>query len=74
MSISLPTSNIAPMYVCVCNCVRDRDLHAIAASGVRCFEEVKQRTRVSTCCGRCEDFAREVFEQAIAPEATPQPA
>lgn len=62
------------MVVCLCNCVRDRDLRAIAASGVRCFEEVKRQTRVSTCCGRCEDFAREVFHQAIEPDTATQPA
>jgi len=78
-------TNIRPMYVCVCNAVRDRDLREAAASGVRCFDELKRRTGVSTCCGRCEDTARQVFSAALEPRerssvadlmpgALPQPA
>jgi bacterioferritin-associated ferredoxin len=57
------------MYVCLCNCVRDRDLRQAAESGVRSFEELQARTRVSTCCGRCETTAREVFALALDPAA-----
>jgi bacterioferritin-associated ferredoxin len=57
------------MYVCLCHCVRDRDLRQAAASGVRSFEELQARTRVSTNCGRCETMAREVFETALDPRA-----
>jgi bacterioferritin-associated ferredoxin len=63
------------MYVCVCNCIRDRDLKQAAADGVRSFEELQARTRVSTNCGRCETMAREVFELALDPGAAAvQPA
>jgi bacterioferritin-associated ferredoxin len=57
------------MYVCLCNCVRDRDLREAAAAGVRSFEELKATTRVSTGCGRCETMAREVFDRALDPGA-----
>ncbi|MBS1200961.1 MAG: (2Fe-2S)-binding protein [Proteobacteria bacterium] len=53
------------MYVCVCNAVRDRDLRQAAESGCRSFKELQALTRVSTCCGRCEPMAREVFDQAL---------
>jgi bacterioferritin-associated ferredoxin len=63
------------MYVCLCHCVRDRDLRQAAAAGVRSFEELQARTQVSTCCGRCETMAREVFDQALDPGAAAvQPA
>ncbi len=55
------------MYVCLCKCVRDRDLRQAAEAGVRSFDELQQATGVSTGCGRCEDMAREVFEQALDP-------
>jgi bacterioferritin-associated ferredoxin len=57
------------MYVCLCNCVRDHDLRQAAASGVRSFEELQARTRVSTSCGTCETMAREVFDRALDPAA-----
>jgi bacterioferritin-associated ferredoxin len=53
------------MYVCVCNAVKDRDLREAAASGCRSFGEIQQRTKVSTCCGRCEPLAREIVDEAL---------
>jgi len=58
--------NLSAMYVCVCNAVRDRDLRQAAASGCRSFREAQALTKVSTCCGRCEPMAREVFDEAVA--------
>jgi bacterioferritin-associated ferredoxin len=55
------------MYVCLCKCVRDRDLRQAAEAGVRSFDELQQVTGVSTGCGRCEDMARDVFERALDP-------
>jgi len=57
------------MYVCLCNSVRDRDLRQAAEGGVRSFEELQVATRVATCCGHCEDFARQVFDEALDPGA-----
>ena len=53
------------MYVCVCNAVKDRDLREAAASGCRSFGEIQARTKVSTCCGRCEPMAREIVDEAL---------
>lgn len=55
------------MYICLCHCVRDQELRAAAQSGVASFEDLQQRTRVSTGCGRCELMAREVFTRALDP-------
>lgn len=60
-------SHPSAMYVCLCRCVRDRDLRQAAQAGVRSFEELQQATGVSTGCGRCEEMARDVFEQALDP-------
>jgi bacterioferritin-associated ferredoxin len=59
------------MYVCVCKAVRDRDLRQAAASGCRSFRELQTLTGVSTCCGRCEPLAREVFDQACGRDPRP---
>ena len=60
-----PTGTLTAMYVCVCNAVKDRDLREAAASGCRSFGEIQARTRVSTCCGRCEPMAREIVDEAL---------
>jgi bacterioferritin-associated ferredoxin len=62
-----PDLQPSAMYVCLCRCVRDRDLRQAAEAGVRSFEELKQATGVSTGCGRCEEMAREVFDRALDP-------
>ena len=55
------------MIVCVCNRVSDRDIrHAVEVQGVRDFEALVDVTRVASCCGRCHDCAREVFDSACA--------
>ncbi len=53
------------MYVCLCRCVRDRDVRQAAEAGVRSFDELQRCTGVATGCGRCEQVAREVFDQAL---------
>ena len=63
------------MYVCLCHCIRDRDLRQAAEAGVRSFEELQARTQVATGCGRCETMARNVFDRALDPgELAGQPA
>ena len=55
------------MIVCLCNRVSDRDIHhAVKVQGVADFEVLKDLTRVASCCGCCQDCAREVFDEARA--------
>jgi bacterioferritin-associated ferredoxin len=54
------------MIVCVCRRVSDRDIHRAAADGVHRFDELQRVTGVSTCCGRCEDCARDTLDAAVA--------
>ncbi len=51
------------MIVCVCHRISDRDIRRVAPS-CSSFDDLQMDTGVSTCCGRCEDCAREVFTQA----------
>ena len=51
------------MIVCVCHRISDRDIRRVAPS-CHSFDDLQMDTGVSTCCGRCEDCAREVYTQA----------
>lgn len=56
------------MYVCVCNAVTDKEIRKAVQGGVNSFSELQQQTRVSTCCGRCKDCAKQVMDDALANE------
>lgn len=52
------------MIVCVCHRISDREIERLARHGCASFEELQIESGVSTCCGRCESCAREVYERA----------
>jgi bacterioferritin-associated ferredoxin len=54
------------MIVCVCQRVSDRDIERHAHSGCANFDELQLDSGVASCCGRCTDCARSVFEAARA--------
>lgn len=56
------------MYVCVCKAVSDQDIRRAVVAGVQCFEELQTRTGCTTCCGCCEQEARECFEANLESE------
>ena len=54
------------MYVCVCNAVTDRAIHAAAAQGVTTLEELTRFTGCGDCCGTCSELAGEILAEAHA--------
>lgn len=52
------------MIVCVCQRVSDRDIERHAHNGCGSFDELQLDSGVASCCGRCTDCARSVFEAA----------
>ena len=52
------------MIVCVCHGVSDRAIVAEVQRGCTSFEALQSTTRVATCCGCCEDCARQVMAAA----------
>ncbi|MES2718252.1 MAG: (2Fe-2S)-binding protein [Pseudomonadota bacterium] len=54
------------MIVCVCNRVSERDIEHAVRAGNHHFDALCDETRVASCCGRCHDCAREVFDAACA--------
>lgn len=49
------------MYVCVCKAISDQDICRAVADGARCFEDLQARTGCTTCCGCCEQEARDLL-------------
>ena len=54
------------MIVCLCRRISDRDINSAVRAGTACFEVLQDQTGVASCCGCCQDCAREVFESARA--------
>ena len=52
------------MIVCVCNRISDRDIVRHAQQGCSSFDDLQFELGVSTCCGSCEQCARDVFHNA----------
>jgi bacterioferritin-associated ferredoxin len=53
------------MIICICHRVSDRDIVRAAREGCSSFEELQFDLRVATCCGKCEDSARETWEHHV---------
>lgn len=49
------------MYVCVCNKVTDKQIRSALESGAHSMGCLKDRLKVATCCGRCQDCAQQVL-------------
>ena len=52
------------MYVCVCNRVTDSEIREACATGAHSIGCLKQRLKVATRCGRCEDFAARMIRES----------
>jgi bacterioferritin-associated ferredoxin len=52
------------MFVCVCNKVTDSDIREACDNGASSLNCLKDRLKVATCCGRCEDCAKRVLRDA----------
>ena len=53
------------MYVCVCNSVTDSDIRKAVDNGVHNMRQLKRATSCGDTCGKCENMAVEVLQQAI---------
>lgn len=53
------------MYVCVCHAVTDREIRTAVDLGARSLYEVQCSLPVASCCGRCEETAREVVDEHL---------
>lgn len=53
------------MYICLCHAISDRQIREAVDQGAGSLFEVQLRLPVASCCGRCEDSAREVIESHV---------
>jgi bacterioferritin-associated ferredoxin len=51
------------MYVCVCHAVTDHAIREEVDRGASSLFDVQCRLPVGSCCGRCEDTARQVIDE-----------
>jgi bacterioferritin-associated ferredoxin len=51
------------MFVCLCNQVTTHDIEQVMAEKAMTFEDVQEQLGVATCCGQCEDFARNLVNE-----------
>ncbi len=61
------------MIVCVCNRVSERDIAQAVRAGHHQFDAMCAETRVASCCGRCRDCARDVFDAACTRQSVAGP-
>lgn len=60
------------MYVCMCRAISDRQIREVVDRGAKSLCEVQAYLPVASCCGTCEDTAREIIDKqcASAPRQT----
>ncbi|MFA7505596.1 MAG: (2Fe-2S)-binding protein [Burkholderiaceae bacterium] len=53
------------MIVCVCNAISDQEIRASTELGISSFDDLQNELGVGTCCGLCQECAREVLEDQL---------
>ena len=53
----------APMYVCLCQAVKDAEIRQAVAGGVDDVEQLAEQLGVGTGCGSCRDFAQMLIDE-----------
>jgi len=54
------------MYVCLCNAIRDRDLHPHTAGGCCSVSMVYRALGAEPKCGKCVPFVRDALRRAAS--------
>lgn len=53
------------MFVCVCHAISDRQIRDVIDRGAASLDEVRAHLPVASCCGCCEETARELIHEQI---------
>ncbi|MGH1361169.1 MAG: (2Fe-2S)-binding protein [Burkholderiaceae bacterium] len=54
------------MIVCLCNAVSDSEIKDWVALGGSSVDQIKADLGLGTCCGKCQDCASEIIEDALS--------
>ncbi|MFQ3596398.1 MAG: (2Fe-2S)-binding protein [Sphingomonadaceae bacterium] len=67
-SSPLPSGDLAPMYVCICNALKESQIHEVVRAGVRCEREAYRQLGCRPQCGVCLPVARALVKgSAVQP-------
>ncbi|WLI88700.1 (2Fe-2S)-binding protein [Massilia sp. R2A-15] len=58
------------MIVCVCNNISDREIRQAVDLGLSSMDELRSDLGVATCCGKCADYAEQVFNEHVERTST----
>jgi len=47
------------MFICVCNAITERDVHAAVAGGAQSLSDLQGQLGLASCCGACAELAQE---------------
>lgn len=50
------------MYICMCHAISDRQIREVVDRGAGSLQEVQAHLPVASCCGCCEESARQLIE------------
>ena len=51
------------MFVCNCNGLREREVAAVIAAGIKRWRDILAEFECTPCCGKCEDDINLIIEQ-----------
>jgi bacterioferritin-associated ferredoxin len=54
------------MVVCICNCIREKDVRNAARNGATCPRSAYAKMGRRPRCGQCIAFAREIIDSECA--------
>src|SRR5262249_54079603 len=66
--------SVLTVYVCICRAITDRQIREVVDRGAGTLCEVQAHLPVASCCGRCEESARDVIEAHVQAPARPTAA
>lgn len=71
LQIILVSLTVPAMYICLCNGHRERDIRAVAETGLRCPRTIYRQLGGPPRCGRCLPMAKQVVDEVNASLAAP---
>ncbi len=61
------------MFVCVCNGITDREIEAAIDQGATSLEDLAGTLGVTTGCGTCAAYTRQILDRALQHRSVPTP-
>ncbi len=55
------------MYICICNSVTDKDIEKAIHKGACSMNDLSDKLKVGTCCGRCKSCAKKILQKSQKP-------